>query len=185
VSYVFRTYACDGGGTMEEHTFELMQERSEGPPRYCPRCGRVVARSAPRPAKIAIGGAAITKSVDSTYRLLEDTSAQRAAAANNPQLKITNMKDHLREGDSAAFMPVNDVTRFMAKAGESGVHYGWGGFGNMISPVTTTPSPINYNTWSGPAHSTLSMIQGEGGTTHRDTRLQAQIRGQQNKVDTK
>jgi len=180
MSYVFRTYACDGGGQLEEHTFELMQDRTEGPPAYCPKCGRKVS-STPRPARIAIGGAVITKAVDSTYRALEAQGQAAFERTNNPNMKITNMNDHLREGDVAAKMPDNSISRFMRQADGKGVTYGWGGGGSMIAPATTTPLPIDYRGYTGAGHAALSAIQGNQGRTAQEARLAATVKGQINK----
>jgi hypothetical protein len=96
-------------------------------------------------------------------------------------MKITNMKDHLREGDIAAMMPDNSISRFMRDAGGRGVGYGWGGGGSMIAPATTQPTPINYTGWTGPGHPALSAIQGDQGRIHREARMAATLRGQANK----
>ncbi len=45
------------------------------------------------------------KAVDLTYRQLEESSNFRAEMAGDPSLKITNLKDNLREGDVAAIAP--------------------------------------------------------------------------------
>jgi len=182
MAYVFRTYACDGGGKLEEHTFEIMQDRAEGPPRYCPACGCIVSQATPRPARIAIGGKPIIKATDMTYRALEAQGEAAYRRTGNPNMKITNMRDHLREGDVAAMpMPVNSVTRFMQDAGDKGIGYGWGGGGSMIAPATSQPTAINYNGWTGPGHPALSAIQGAAGQTHTVTRAQAAAQGRLNK----
>lgn len=181
---IIRTYACDSGGTADEHVFDV-RLRADEHPRFCPHCGfSVDQRSKPRPSKVSIGGKAITKAVDMTYRSLEETSARRAGAVGNPQLKITNMKDRLREGDVAAVMPNNTVTHFMGEASNRGVNYGWGGGGGLIAPTLTAPAPVPQNAFTGPGHVSLSAIQGEQGRTHQMTRAQAAIGGQINKGKT-
>jgi hypothetical protein len=50
-------------------------------------------------------GTAKSKSVDAVYRDIERASEVRAEAAGDPSLKVTNMKDNLREGDVAAMPP--------------------------------------------------------------------------------
>ena len=180
---VVRTYACDSGGTAEEHVFDVML-RSDEHPKFCPQCGfSVDQRSKPRPSKVSIGGSAIARSVDMTYRALEDGSAARAEAVGNPNLKITNMKDRLREGDSAAMLPNNSVTQFMGLAAESNIRYGFGGgsMGRNVSLNTASPAPIPTNAITGAGHSALWAIQGEQGRTHQMTRNQAAVVGQVNK----
>lgn len=69
--------------------------------------------------KMNIGGSPIAKSVDQTYRQYEAASIERAEAAGDPSMKVTNMRDNLREGDVAA-MPVNNVvTQYAAMAKET------------------------------------------------------------------
>jgi hypothetical protein len=181
---IIRTYACDSGGTAEEHVFDVRLRANEHP-KFCPQCGfSVDQRSKPRPSKVSIGGSAIGKSVDGMYRHLEETSAVRAAAVNNPNLKITNMKDRLREGDVAAVMPNNSVTRFMQVAEQSNIRYGFGG-GSVGAPAfqSSTPLPVPQNTWTGPGHEALAAIQGEQGRTHQLTRVQAAVGGRLNKEE--
>jgi hypothetical protein len=68
---------------------------------------------------------AITQSADQTYRGMEaagDANAQAAAdhlgvpVSEMSDLKIINLNDSLREGDAAAKMPANDVSRMVAAA---------------------------------------------------------------------
>ena len=177
--HVIRTYACDSAGTAEDHVFEV-RLRSDEHPKFCPQCGFAVdQRSKPRPSKVSIGGKPITRAVDMTYQELERGSAERAAAVNNPNLKITNMKDRLREGDVAAVLPSNAVTGFMADASRKGVNYGWGGGGQMVQFANPTPVPTN--TWTGPGHVALSGIQGDQGRTHQNNKMAAAVTGQLNR----
>lgn len=168
--YIFRTYSCDGGDDAEPHEFKLMIERDQHP-RFCPVCGasfdgdpEIV------PGGGHIGGSAIARSVDGMYREVERSSAERAELAGNPALRVTDMNDHLREGDVAAKMPVNTVTQFMDVAGQSGARYGFGG-GAMTGVSFNQPAtPVPSNTWTGPGHRALSGIQGEGGGTNAQMR---------------
>ena len=74
-------------------------------PNCCPRCGNVMTDEPQSlPGGFSIGTAK-GKAVDLTYRQIEDASNVRAEAAGDPSLKITNMKDNLREGDVAAMAP--------------------------------------------------------------------------------
>ena len=180
---IFRTYACDSGGENPEHTFELMQDRDEGPPKFCPTCGCPVDPDTETvPGTHSIGGSNIVKGVDLTYRLLEESGAERAAITGNPNFKITNMKDHLREGDVAAVLPRNTVTNFMADAEQRGVRYGFGG-GAGMGMQTASPTPVPTSGYTGPGHVALSGIQGDSaGSAHLNSRAVMVGAGQINKT---
>lgn len=82
-------------------------------PNFCPKCGSFVGPDDPSfvPTQMNIGTIK-GKVVDQTYRQVEASSLVRAEMAGDPSLKITNMRDNLREGDVAA-MPVNNaVTQY-------------------------------------------------------------------------
>ena len=178
---IVRTYACNTGGTAEDHTFEVRERRDERP-KFCPVCGNKIGSVAkPRPARIALGGSAIARSVDQTYRAIEASSAERAALAGSNALKITDMKDHLREGDVAVKMPVNSVTNFMDFAKDRGVQYGWGGGMSSGVAFNGPANPVPQNTWTGPGHVALSGIQGVNGSTAAEIRAQMTAAGQINR----
>ena len=133
--------------------------------------------------ELSLGGKGnLAKAVDMTYRALEDSSAARAAALNNPQMKITDMKDRLREGDVAAVLPNNSVTQFMGAADRHNIRYGWGG-GSMGTPAchSTAPSPLPANQITGAGHSALWAVQGDQGRTHATQRAMVSAAGQINK----
>lgn len=180
MSYIMRTFACDGGGKLEEHTFELMQHREDGPPGFCPMCGAKVGNVVPLPAKVSIGGKAITKAVDQTYRAIEASSAERAELAGNPAIKVTNMKDHLREGDVAAILPNNSVTQWMDTAARAGASYGFGGGAMSGVSFDSSPTPVPQNTWTGPGHAALAGIQGAAGQSHQQMKTAMSVAGQMN-----
>jgi len=78
-------------------------------PKFCPYCGASDdSDDAPIPSQLNIGGSAVARSVDKMYRDTEASSAMRAEMVGDNSLKITNMRDNLREGDVAA-MPVNNM----------------------------------------------------------------------------
>src|SRR5215471_12962836 len=88
---VFRSYACSGPPDAElyvpEHVFELLQDSAEGPPNFCPKCGTPCDPEAePVPTKIAIGGSKAARSVDMTYKLVEQSSLERAQMAEEAGL---------------------------------------------------------------------------------------------------
>lgn len=185
MSLIVRTYGCRGkGGRAKMHTFDITIERSEHP-KFCPTCGAKIDSIEIVPGTHSIGGSDIVRGVDLTYKLVEDSSAERAMLAGNPSLKVTNMRDHLREGDVAVPMPNNTVTQFMGDAATRGVQYGWGGGGGMIAPAATAALPVTVDPstgYTGPTHAALSGAQGESGRTHLATKHQMISAGQINKT---
>jgi hypothetical protein len=165
MAWVVRTYVC--GDEECGKQFEMFQDRDEGPPKFCPECGAEVdPEAAPIPSRIAIGGSAIARSTDSTYRQLEESSAARAAELDAPSLKITNLKDNLREGDVAAKAPPdNIISRFDREAEMNGrrPYTGWGGGyaspGARVAPVISTGTPGA--AYVGPGHMALAAAQPE------------------------
>ena len=126
-----------------EKEFNYLQHPSTEPehPRYCPLCGydtesdaTVItfqrAVTAPHIAK------SIGKAGDMTYRMMEGQAEERITAAaemtGQPRedfndMKITNLKDNLREGDIAAMPePTNPVTQRMAEMQARGLPVGFG-----------------------------------------------------------
>lgn len=182
MSLICRTYACDSGGEAEDHFFDLIQDRDEGPPKFCPKCGCPVDPEVEAvPGTHAIGGSDISRGVDLTWKLLQESGEERAAITGNPNMKITNMKDGLREGDVAAVLPRNTVTNFMDAAEGMGVRYGFGGGGQMISPTSTAPTPVPRTGFTGPGHVALSGIQGDSmGSEHLHSRAARVSAGQIN-----
>ncbi len=110
--------------------------RDEPPPEYCSRCGAYVGPdNTPIPGLFSIPTVK-AKSMDSTYRLLESSSEERAKAAaaeldvpvsEMSHLKVTDMNDNMREGDVAAkITPVkNDVTIRMDQMKQAGLPVGF------------------------------------------------------------
>ncbi len=148
-----------------------MVARDEPPPRFCQYCGEDFGEELePIPSKVAIGGSAIVRAVDGTYKWAEDSSIARAEEHNAPFMKITNMKDHLREGDVAAMPPpANALTSWMdAVKGEHGVSYGFqrGSTGVQNQSVVGQPTKPMNNQFVGPGHAALSAVQGSGGQSH-------------------
>ena len=105
---VIRTYQCPDC----EGRFEFYHRTSsEPPPAHCDLCKAPMFDAEPELPKINIGGSNIAKSVDQVYASAEQS------------LGVTDMKDSLREGEPAAKIPVNTVTRVAAQMG----HNFWGG----------------------------------------------------------
>jgi hypothetical protein len=114
--YVY--YKCpDCGGTFR-HMHVLLDDP---PPERCELCGAWVADDEPPEAVFVpqaprIRESPFAKSVDQTYRAMEESSIQRAKDAADmagvpesemSHIKITNMRDpsEMREGDIAAILP--------------------------------------------------------------------------------
>lgn len=177
MSYKFRTFGCSGDDDVPPHDFQLMVEDGEYP-RFCPKCG---AEFEGEPEVIPggghIGGSAIQRTVDGMYREIERGSAERAELAGAPSLKVTNMRDHLREGDVAVQMPNNTVTQFMQHAAGAGAHYGFGG-GAMTGVAWGNPNPVPQTGITGPGHEALWAVQGDGGSNNAQLRQQMTQAGQ-------
>lgn len=84
----------------------LFLERDESDsPAHCPRCGNYMGDDPQQlPGGFSIGTQK-GRSVDAVYRDIEASSAARAEMAGDASLKVTNMRDNLREGDVAAMPP--------------------------------------------------------------------------------
>lgn len=198
MAYIWITFGCPGrklkSGPIAPHEFEVMIERGERP-HFCPTCGRDLSRLPLEtiPGGGHIGGSAIAKGVDLTYRLVEESSEERARLAGNTAMKVTNMKDHLREGDVAVPLPNNTVTQWMQHAGMAGHSYGFGGGMSSVSPAFTagsaSPVTVNERGYTGPTHEALSAVQGgsapgapDAGGAHLATRAQMINAGTINKT---
>ncbi len=159
---IVRTYRClDCEGDIE-----IIQDSADGPPKFCQHCGSEFEGDAePVPGTHAIGGSAIARSTDSTYRQLEESSAARAAELDAPHLKITNLNDNLREGDVAAKrLPVSrEFQMFEQERAASGLpsFTSWGGGyatpGARVAPAIPAGSPGA--SFAGPGHVTLAAAQ--------------------------
>ena len=122
---IIRTYQCpDCNGC-----FDHMHMRSvDEPPAHCVLCGSdmtgtTAQLSAPHIAR------PIGKSADSVYRAMEDSSAHRAelaaeALGESPSemgaMRITNMRDNVRVGETSVMAPSNPVSQFMGQSGIGG-----------------------------------------------------------------
>lgn len=100
---VTRTLVCPDCSKTFSWLF-MARDESDAPD-FCPRCGNLQSEQLQSlPSTFSIGTAK-GKAADATYRQIEAASEVRAAAAGDPAMKITNMKDNLREGDVAAMAP--------------------------------------------------------------------------------
>jgi hypothetical protein len=136
------------------NTFKTIMDREDPPPRFCPYCGYDSQGVEPMTETVAMPhiGRPIKAIVDNQFREMEQGSIDRAniameefgldtAAAN--ELKITNMKDGLREGDTSNIPVNNEVSRAMESAPQGAFGFEGGaaqGLGYSAS-VATGPLP--------------------------------------------
>lgn len=132
---VMRTYQCPECLGAFEH---LHLRSTDEPPSFCPLCGASTADTPPEMSAPHIGKS-IGFVADAVYRQMEEGSAQRAQmaaehlgvdAAETSALKITDIRDTMREGDTAVSVAPNAVSTFMQQSGvggyqgsDAGVHY--------------------------------------------------------------
>jgi len=123
---VMRSYQCPDCQGIFDH---LHMRSTDEPPAFCPLCGASTGDvqpeiSAPRIAK------PIGKTGDAVYRGMEDGSAQRAAMAaehlgcdvsDMSAMKVTDIKDNTREGETSNVVAANPVSNFMAQTGVGGL----------------------------------------------------------------
>jgi hypothetical protein len=110
---------------------------TEAYPKDCPECGEYVGHDrADDDVSVPNILAFSTRCTDGVYKMEERMSAERAEMAaqaagvsvsDMSSLKVTNMKDGMREGDIAAMPVVNDVTRQMDAVNSRGGAFGFGG----------------------------------------------------------
>lgn len=161
MAWIIRTYKCPECS----NTFEVLQSSKDGPPAECKICEADFGEDLEAvPGTHAIGGSAIARSTDGMYRELEASSAARAAELDAPHLKVTDLKDNLREGDVAAKAPDNTVTRFAREAkNTTGANFGWGGGfstpGARVAPPI--PTGVPGQAFTGPGHIALAGAQGD------------------------
>lgn len=177
MALIFRTYECpDCSGR-----FELMQQSEEAAPRFCLHCGADFgededARPGAVPGTHSIGGSSAARAVDNTYALAEQMGQDAYERTGNPNLKITNMRDNMREGDVAAMPSVTPANNgLLREAHELGLSPGWHSAGSI--GVGPTPPPPEYAT----GVKALGALQGTGGQTHADMLRAMQKAGQLNR----
>ncbi len=106
---------------------------AKGFPRFCPLCGEPDdSEDNPEVAAPHVSAGMAKnrlQSANQTYRDMEDGSALRAQLAESETgddssgLKITNLKDNVRQGDTIAMdLPSNPVSQVMAQAPQN---FGW------------------------------------------------------------
>lgn len=164
-----RTYECPAC----DSKFEVYCHRTdEAAPRFCPTCGydtlkQDISLAAPY---LATGAA---KNADGVVRAMEegaDWRARKAAesfgatTAEANGLKLTNLRDNARAGETAAIPVVNDVTRHMAATADLQGAPAMGHVGaeqaiQYSGQVTTGPTP---NAGARAANALRNLHAGQG-----------------------
>lgn len=120
-----RTFECPScAGRFEQY----VHRADEPPPRFCGQCGfdSLTLDASLASPHIATGAA---KNVDGVHRAMEEGAEWRAnkvqesfggTTAEGNNLKLTDMRDNARAGETAAVPVVNDVTRMMATVQSQG-----------------------------------------------------------------
>jgi len=114
MAFKSRRYKCPECSGEFSFLHEIINGVEEDPPSHCPRCGCYVGTEPQAlPSNFSISSSK-GKNPDILYREMESSSADRAQQAADlagvpvsemASLKITNMKDNMREGDIAAIVP--------------------------------------------------------------------------------
>lgn len=124
-----RTYACPGNGDIGPHQFTYLHHPSveaDPLPRFCAHCGFDSEGEEMEPALTTPHiGKPIRQVVDNMHREMEAGAEHRANlamehhgmdSADAAVMKMTDMKDHLHEGDISAVEVKNDITKVMEAA---------------------------------------------------------------------
>lgn len=164
--------------------FPWLFMNAQDTPKFCPLCGFNVENDEPdaMPSAPHIDDSAIKKAVDQTYRATEEGSQHRAHMAREmgadqseaDSLKITNMRDNAKQGETSDIPVVNDVSRQMdmlnsIRPGSVGFHGNGAAYGDN---VTQGPFPnagaraqqslrkhhANYTSGSGQVGATTSTM---------------------------
>jgi len=122
---VIRTYQCPDC----EGCFDHMHLRSvDEPPAHCVLCGSNMTGASPQLSAPHIARS-IGKVADNVYRSMEDSSAHRAELAAEAlgesvsemgAMRITNMRDDARAGETSVMAAPTPVTQFMNQTGLGG-----------------------------------------------------------------
>jgi hypothetical protein len=129
----------------------------DDPPEDCPACGyRIASDRADDDVVMPNILSFATRCSDGVYKMLEKSSEDRVYAAAEQAgcdpsdmagLKITNLRDNMKQGDIAAMPVVNDVTRQMDAIAQINPNsqFGFGGGAgaglSFSSAVPSGPSP--------------------------------------------
>lgn len=105
-----RTYACEAC----DGQFTILKDDRDPPPAHCACCGASTGDDPEPILNFSRIGKAANQSLDKTYRAMESASIGRAEQAASDlgvsvsevsDIKMTNMRDNLREGDTSFIAP--------------------------------------------------------------------------------
>lgn len=138
MSLICRTYACPACNQQ----YDILQDRDEGSPDQCPKCGVTYETPVLRvPGGFNIGGSDIARGTDGAVRALFDSTEAMAKEHNNPAMKVTNLRDNVKPGEVYAMpnsvpQPSREYQQMMAGGMPVGFGQGAGGSGgqNAVSP---------------------------------------------------
>jgi len=151
--YRLRCPDCGGKFTHEGDDF----------PNYCALCGAFcgIPDDGFVPSKVTIS-TPLGRSGDATYRMLEESSARNAEMMGDPSLKVTNLKDNLREGDVAA-MPPQPSKEYKTIVSDMQQNPGFSGVAPGGLSTQDVIGLANQGRKSGSGATALRAIQGGGG----------------------
>lgn len=163
----------------------------QGTPRFCPLCSydtqqETLSEVISSPGLLRKGAA---KNVDGIYRAEEEASKARAEMAMNlgatqedaNNIKLTNQRDNLREGDTA-YVPVdNPVSRAMEAQPNFGFSQGANGLG-YSQMAHSTAKPTERNAGARAASSLKAFHQAQGHVTSDAPALETQQPGYRRRV---
>jgi hypothetical protein len=147
----------DCGGTFR------MELEAGAYPDFCSLCGVYVGVDPDFvPSQMNIGSER-TKSIDGTYRQMVQASEGRAESFGQPAMRITDMKDNLREGDVAAMVP-QPSPEYQAMTAETPPQFqGGAGMGQPEAVMAAIAgAKAGPRSAQGTGANVLSMIQGGG-----------------------
>jgi hypothetical protein len=132
-------------------------------PDYCPLCSAYVGVDPDFvPSQVNIG-TSLGKAGDLTFRQMEQASIDRAESFGQPSMKITNMKDNLREGDVAAMVPQPSAAYQEMTAATPPQFQGGAGMGQPEAVLAAIAgSKAGPRAAQGTGAGVLSLIQGGG-----------------------
>jgi hypothetical protein len=135
VGLICRVYECPSCS----QRYELVQNRDEGSPDECPKCG--VSYAAPVlhvPGGFHLRNSDKVRAIEDPVRAYMEHTVKLAEEHNNPSLKVTNMRDNVRQGETYAMSvpkPSQEYQQMMAGGMSPAFGAGAGsGGGDSISP---------------------------------------------------
>lgn len=154
-----RTWACPDC----EGQFTTIADDREGPPKFCTLCGNDMSADIEAIPNFSRIGKASNQTIDQIYRRMESASVARAEQAASDMgvpvsemsgIKMTDMKDNLREGDTSFVAPKQSIS---APANINSVA---GNQGAQMAAGIRKESGGSYG------HKALDVLKGSHGSAH-------------------